>query len=53
MRLVSATYFGVLAVNDRDVKPAATMAAVAESALATRCREEPNRAYIRTGKKRV
>jgi hypothetical protein len=53
MRLVSATYFGVLAVNDSEAKPAATMAAVAESALATRCREEPKRAYIRTGKKSV
>src|SRR5262249_44891764 len=39
MRLVSATYFGVLAVNDREVRPAATIAAVAESALTTRWRE--------------
>ena len=50
MRLVRATYLGVLAVNDRKAKAAATMAAVAESAATTRWRDEPNRANTRTGK---
>src|SRR6516162_115055 len=53
MRLVSSTYLGVLAVKEREVKAAATMAAVAESALTTRWREEPKRANTSTGKKRV
>ena len=53
MRLVSATYLGVLVVNDREAKPAATMAAVPESALTTRWRDEPNRANSRTGKNSV
>jgi hypothetical protein len=50
IRLVSAMYFGVLATNDSDANAAATMAAVAESALTTRWREEPKRANTSTGK---
>jgi hypothetical protein len=53
MRLVSPTYLGVLAVKEREAKAAATVAAVAESALTTRCREHPKRANTRTGKKSV
>lgn len=40
MRLVSATYFGVLAVNDREVKPAATMAGVRTDSKVPRGAEE-------------
>lgn len=47
MTLVSSIYRGLLAVKERVVSPAATIAAVAESALTTRCREEPNSANAR------
>ena len=53
MRLVSAIYLGVFAVNDSEDKPATTMAAVAESALTTRWREDPKNANTTTGRKSV
>jgi len=43
----------VLATNERETRAAATIAAVAESAETTRCREEPNKANATTGNKSV
>jgi len=53
MRLVSSIYLGVFAVKEREVRVAATIAAVTESALTTRCRDEPKTAKTATGKKSV
>ena len=50
MRLVSSTYRGVLATKERAVSPANTIAAVAESALTTRCREDPKTANTTIGR---
>ena len=46
-------YLGVLAVQAWETNAAATMAAVAESALTTRWREEPNIANSKTGRQSV
>ena len=53
MRLVSSIYRGVFAMKEREVRAAATIAAVAESALTTRCRDEPKMANTTTGKNSV
>jgi hypothetical protein len=53
MRLVSSTYRGVLATKERVVSAANTIAAVAESALTTRCREDPKTANTTIGRKIV
>src|SRR5215469_16490195 len=49
IRLVRATYLGLDGAA-REMRAAATIAAVAESALTTKCRDEPNKANTIMGK---
>ena len=53
MKLVSSIYRCVFAVKESEVRAAATIAAVAESALTTRCRDEPKTAKTTTGRNSV